>query len=63
VLSAAAGLNLLLIFIAFVLKPDTGIAGIGVSWSFGAILALLAAIAAAVSPALAGRYQQAAGRA
>ena len=59
-LLAAAGLNLLLIFIAFMLKPGTGIAGIGVSWSFGAIMALVAAIAAVASPVLASRIQQAA---
>jgi len=59
-LLVAAGLNLLLIFIAFVLKPGTGIAGIGVNWSFGAILALVAAIAAVGSVVLARRYHPAA---
>jgi len=56
VLFAAAGLNILLIFIAFLLKPGSGIPGIGVDWGFGAFLGLIAAIAAVAPLALAGRF-------
>jgi hypothetical protein len=56
VLLGAAGLNLLLVFIAFVLKPY---AAFGVGWGIGAILALVAAIVAVAPLALALRNQRA----
>jgi uncharacterized membrane protein len=52
-LLAATAVNLLLVFIGFVLKPSTyGVAGVSIGWSIGAFLALLAAIVAvaAVTP-------------
>ena len=46
-LLAATGVNLVLVFIGFLLKPSTyGLEGLSISWSFGAFLALIAAIAA-----------------
>lgn len=48
-LLAVTGLNLLLVLIAFFVKPGTGALighGISVNWSFGAFIGLLAAIAA-----------------
>jgi len=46
-LLAATGVNLVLVFIGFLLKPSTyGIEGLSISWSFGAFLALIAAIVA-----------------
>jgi zinc-ribbon domain len=50
-LLAASGLNLLLVFLAFVLKPGGSIVG----WDFGAFIALLAAIAAVAPLALDAR--------
>ena len=47
-LIAVTGLQFLLILIGFFVKPPTnGLAGFSVSWAFGSILALLAAIVAA----------------
>lgn len=46
-LLAATGLNLALVFVGFLLKPSTyGIEGVSIGWSFGAFLALIAAIVA-----------------
>ena len=46
-LLAATGVNLVLVFIGFLLKPSTyGLEGLSISWSFGAFLALIAAIVA-----------------
>jgi hypothetical protein len=45
-LLAASGLNLLLVLLAFILKPGSGLAGVNVGWGFGAFVAVLAAIAA-----------------
>src|SRR5579872_2978206 len=56
VLLAAAGVNLLLVFIAFLLKPSTyGLAGVSIGWSIGAFLALIAAIAAVAALTPPGR--------
>jgi hypothetical protein len=52
-LLAATGVNLVLVFIGFLLKPSTyGLEGLSISWSFGAFLALIAAIVAvgAITP-------------
>ena len=47
VLLIAAGVNLVLVFIAFLLKPSTdGIAGVSITWGIGAYLDLVAAIVA-----------------
>jgi hypothetical protein len=66
-LLAATGLNLVLVFLAFVLKPqpDAGmpeLAGLKVGWSWGAIIGLLAAIAAVVPLVLAARSRPGIGR-
>jgi hypothetical protein len=45
-LLGAAGLNLLLVVIAFVFKPGNDGEPVQIGWSFGAVLALIAAIAA-----------------
>jgi hypothetical protein len=46
-LLAAASVNLLLILIAFLLKPgSSGLDGVKIGWDFGAYIALIAAIAA-----------------
>jgi hypothetical protein len=46
-LLAATGLNLALVFVGFLLKPSSyGIEGVSIGWSFGAFLALIAAIVA-----------------
>jgi hypothetical protein len=46
-LLVATGINLVLVFIGFLLKPSTyGLEGLSISWSFGAFLALIAAIVA-----------------
>jgi hypothetical protein len=51
-LLAATGINLLLVVLAFLLKPGNGgITGLQIGWGFGAVIALLAAIAAVVQPA------------
>jgi len=56
VLLAAAGVNLLLVFIGFLLKPSTyGLAGVSIGWSIGAFLALIAAIAAVAALTPPGR--------
>jgi len=56
VLLAAAGVNLLLVFIGFLLKPSTyGLAGVSIGWSIGAFLALVAAIAAVAALTPPGR--------
>jgi zinc-ribbon domain len=57
-LLAASGLNLLLLLIAFVLKPSSGFTDLKVGWDFGAFIAILAAIAAVVPPALAARNER-----
>ncbi len=47
VLLIATGLNLLLVFIGFVLKPSTdGLSGVSINWGIGAYLDLVAAIVA-----------------
>ncbi|MGH3191776.1 MAG: hypothetical protein ACRDOL_31915 [Streptosporangiaceae bacterium] len=47
VLLIATGVNLVLVFIAFLLKPGTdGIAGVSITWGIGAYLDLVAAIVA-----------------
>jgi hypothetical protein len=46
VLLVATGINLLLVLIAFFVKPGGG--GLGVGWGFGAFVGLIAAIAAFV---------------
>ena len=56
VLLIATGVNLLLVFIAFLLKPSTdGIAGVSISWSIGAFLALIAGIVAVAALTPPGR--------
>jgi zinc-ribbon domain len=54
-LLAASGLNLLLVLLAFVLKPSSGFTDLKVGWDFGAFIALLAAIAAVAPLAQAAR--------
>lgn len=50
-LLAATGINFLLVLIAFFLMPgNDGIAEVKIGWDFGAVIALIAAIAAFVSP-------------
>jgi hypothetical protein len=57
-LLAAAGPNLALVFIAFLLKPSTyGIAGVSIGWSVGAFLALIAALVAVAALTPAGRQR------
>ena len=46
------GINLLLVLIAFLLKPATGVSGLSVGWGFGAFVGLICAIAAVVPLAL-----------
>lgn len=54
-LLAATGINLLLVVLAFLLKPGNGgVTAVKIGWDFGAVIALLAAIAAVVQPARAG---------
>jgi hypothetical protein len=58
VLLIATGVNLLLVFIAFLLKPSTdGIAGVSISWSIGAFLALVAGIVAVAALTPPGRQR------
>jgi len=55
-LLVAAGVNLLLVFVAFLFKPSTGgIAGLSIGWSIGAFLALIAAIVAVAALTPPGR--------
>lgn len=57
-LLAATGLNLALVFIAFLLKPSTyGIEGLSISWGAGAFLALIAAIVAVAALTPFGRQR------
>lgn len=57
-LLAATGLNLVLVFIGFLLKPSTyGIEGLSINWSVGAFLALIAAIVAVGAVTPIGRQQ------
>jgi hypothetical protein len=57
-LLVAASVNLLLVFIGFLLKPSTyGIAGVSIGWSIGAFLALIAAIAAVAALTPPGRQR------
>jgi hypothetical protein len=57
-LLVAAGVNLLLVFLGFVFKPgNDGIAGVSIGWSFGAFLALIAAVVAVASLTPAGRQR------
>jgi hypothetical protein len=57
-LLAATGLNLVLVFIGFLLKPSTeGIAGVSISWSIGAFLALVAAVVAVAALTPPGRQR------
>jgi len=61
-LLVATGVNLLLIFIGFLLKPSTyGIAGVSIGWSIGAFLALIAAIVAVAALTPPGRKRLDAG--
>jgi hypothetical protein len=60
-LLAASGLNLLLVLLAFVLKPGGGLSGVKVGWDFGAFVALLAAIAAVAPLAQAARNRRVTG--
>jgi hypothetical protein len=46
------GINLVLVLIAFLLKPSTGLSGLSVGWGFGAFVGLICAIAAVVPLAL-----------
>jgi hypothetical protein len=46
------GINLILVLIAFLLKPGTGVFGLSVGWGFGAFVGLICAIAAVVPLAL-----------
>jgi hypothetical protein len=62
-LLAASGLNLLLVLLAFVLKPSSGFTDLKVGWDFGAFIALLAAIAAVAPLALAARNARGSARA
>ena len=58
VLLIATGVNLLLVFIAFLLKPSTdGIAGVSISWSIGAFVALIAGIVAVAALTPPGRQR------
>jgi len=58
-LLAATGLDLLLVVIAFVLKPgNDGIAEVKIGWAWGAFVALIAAIAAVVPLARAALAEQ-----
>jgi hypothetical protein len=53
---AFAAVDLLLIVIAFLLKPSAdGITGVSISWGIGAFLALIAAIVAVLAPVPPGR--------
>jgi hypothetical protein len=52
VMMVATIVNLVLVFIAFIFKPSTGGFNINVGWSFGAFLALIAAIVAAAPYAI-----------
>jgi hypothetical protein len=57
-LLGAAGVNLLLVFIGFLLKPSTdGLAGVSIGWSIGAFLALIAALVAVVALTPPGRQR------
>jgi len=57
-LLAAAGVNVLLVFIGFLLKPSTyGLAGVSIGWSIGAFLALIAAIVAVAALTPPGRQR------
>ncbi|HEX6855832.1 MAG TPA: hypothetical protein VF204_11095, partial [Streptosporangiaceae bacterium] len=48
-LTVLTGLNLLLVLLAFLIKPGTdGITGVSVGWAFGAFVGLICAIAAFV---------------
>jgi len=54
----ATGVNLALVFIGFLLKPSSyGIAGVSITWSVGAFLALIAAIVAVAALTPAGRQR------
>jgi hypothetical protein len=46
------GINLVLVLIAFLLKPSTGLSGLSVGWGIGAFVGLICAIAAVVPLAL-----------
>jgi hypothetical protein len=57
-LLVATGVDLLLVFIGFLLKPSTdGLAGVSIGWSIGAFLALIAAIAAVAALTPPGRQR------
>lgn len=53
-LLSVSGVNLLLVFLGFILKPG----GSAVGWGFGAFVGLIAAIAAFVPVAFADRFQR-----
>lgn len=62
-LLAATGLDLLLVLIAFLLKPgNDGFAEVKIGWSFGAVIALIAAIVAVVPLARSAINEMNAGR-
>jgi len=57
-LLVATGVDLLLVFIGFLLKPSTyGLAGVSIGWSIGAFLALIAAIVAVAALTPPGRQR------
>jgi hypothetical protein len=61
-LLVATGVNLVLVFVGFIAVPSNdGIAGLSVGWSFGAILALLAALVAVGSLTPIGRQKLSSG--
>jgi hypothetical protein len=47
VLTILVGLQFLLTLLAFLVKPTTGVAGVGVSWEYGAFIGLVASLIAA----------------
>jgi hypothetical protein len=57
VLLGASGINFLLVFVAFVFKPGSDGTAAQIGWSYGAVLALIGAIAAVTPLLLAARKQ------
>jgi len=57
VLLGASGINFLLVLIAFIFKPGSDGTSAQIGWSYGAVLALIAAIAAVAPLMLAARKQ------
>jgi len=52
VMMVATIVNLVLVLIGFIFKPSVPISGVSISWSFGAVLALIAAVVAAAPYAI-----------